>query len=331
MKKIINIKFLLIALLPLGLTACLKERIGNIDTGHGNTQNVIEFKNTGDNVSAQNSTYPRFHIDLGVLKAAQSKTFNINLGYSGVNNAPEDITLNLAVDAAALTKYNTENGSNYIIPPTASFAFPSSVIIKKGTRVTTQEVKVTLTPDFDLSKNYAIPLKIASTSPAGYTLSGNFGSALYSLSVRNIYDGVYTITALAPLVDAAAPSIGGWYPLEGMELRTQTGTSVALWDAVYSGTYGHPIKSGTSGSYYGSFGPLFIFTNDKVTDVSNYWGQLAGGLARSGKIEATYANNVVFNADGTVKYFDVKYYMTQGASYAVRTTFTERFTRTGSR
>lgn len=331
MKKIFNIKFLLIATVSLAFTSCLKERVGNIYTGGDNTLNVIEFKNTGDNSSGQSSKYPRYHIDLGVLKPLQSKTFNVNIGYSGVNDAPNDITVNLALDPDALALFNTQNGTSLVVPPTDAYTFPASITIKKGTRAGTAEAKVTISSSFDFSKNYAIPLKVASTSPSGYTISGNFGSSIYSFSVRNVYDGVYTITALAPMVDGANPALVGWYPEEGQELRTVSGNSVVLFDNVYSGTYGHPIKNGTSGSYYGSFSPIFIFNNDKVVDVTNYYGQLSGGSVRSGKIEATYANNVVFNSDGTVKYFDVKYYLTQGAGYAVRTTFTERFTRTGSR
>ena len=258
--KYIQIKTFIFLALILGLSSCLKEGNMNIDTTKG-PKNVIEFANTGDDVSASSSTYPRFNTDLGSLAAGASATFNVNVSYSGGDVAPQDISVTLAIDAASLTLFNTQNGTDYELPPADVFSFPTAVVIKKGTRLAQVQVTVNNSNDFDFDANYAIPISIASASMG--TLSSNFGKAFYSFSARNAYDGIYTMDETAPMVDATSTSLTGYYPLE-MYLMTYTGNSVALYDGKgnYSKGYYHPILSGgTSVSGYGAFSPVFYFDN----------------------------------------------------------------------
>lgn len=172
------------------LTSCLKERTTTIQ-GDG-PRNIIEFKNTGDNdASFTDSFYPLYTIDLGSMDQGESKPFNVNLSYSGANVAPSDITIQLEIDQSALDRFNDENETDFIIPPTTVYSFPPTVVIKKGERVTTQEVKVNLTSDYDFNDAYVLPLRIKSVSPT-LPISANFGAAMYSLNIRNSYDGIYS-------------------------------------------------------------------------------------------------------------------------------------------
>ena len=299
----------------------------NIDPDTG-TKNVVEFANTGDNVSGSLSTYPRFTSDLGSVAAGKTVDFNVNVSYSGVDAAPEDISVTLAVDTSALSIYNTQNGSGYVTPPTTIYSFPNTVVIKKGTHQSQVKVTVTNNSNFDFSVNYGLPLKIASVSRG--TISSNFGKAIYSFSARNNYDGVYTMDATAPMSDVVSPSLTGYYPLH-MHLITYTGNSVALYDGngYYSKNYYHPIMSGSSVSAYGSFSPVFFFdSNGKITSCTNYYGQESGGNKRSCVLDATGVNKATFNTDGTIKTIEVSYIMTQSVSspYAPRTYFYEKFT-----
>ena len=331
--KYIQIKTFIFSALILGLTSCLKEGKMNIDTTKG-PKNVVEFSNTGDDVSASSSTYPRFNTDLGSLAAGASATFNVNVSYSGGDVAPSDINVTLALDAASLVLFNTQNGTDYKVPPTDVFSFPTSVVIKKGTRLAQIKLSVKNTNDFDFNVNYAIPITIASTSMG--TLSSNFGKAFYSFSVRNSYDGIYTMDATAPMVDATSTSLTGFYPLD-MYLITYTGNSVALYDGEghYSKGYYHPILSGgTNISGYGAFSPIFYFNSTgKVTSVGNYYGQNAGGNKRSAMIDPTGVNQATFNSDGSMKSFEVSYIMTQSVASPdlPRTYFHEKFTHKGAR
>jgi hypothetical protein len=325
--KSVQTNILLFSALLVGLSSCLKKDAMNIDPDTG-TKNVVEFANTGDNVSGSLSTYPRFTSDLGSVAAGKSVDFNVNVSYSGEDVAPEDITVTLAVDTSALSVYNTENGSNYVAPPASIYTFPNTVVITKGTRQSQVKVTVTNNSNFDFSVNYGLPLKIASASTG--TISSNFGKAIYSFSARNSYDGVYTMDATAPMVDNTSAGLTGYYPLH-MHLVTFTGNSVALYDGngYYSKNYYHPIMSGSSVSAYGSFSPVFFFdSNGKITSCTNYYGQESGGNLRSCVLNPIGVNKATFNTDGTIKTIEVNYIMTQSVSspYAPRTYFYEKFT-----
>lgn len=201
-------------LMLIGFTSCLKK--GNINTDPDNSPAVIAFGNTTDNVATSASTYPEFHIDLGTLKSGASANFNINVVYDGAGNAPSDITVNLALDQAALTLYNTQNGTNYVIPPSAVFSFPTSAVIKSGTRSAQVQATINNNASYDFSKAYAIPLKISSVSSGA--VSANFGEAIFSFGLRNPYDGIYSVVSGtvtrytapgSPANDALSGSVAG--------------------------------------------------------------------------------------------------------------------------
>jgi hypothetical protein len=322
MKKL-KLNILAVGLVSFLITGCLKERAANIDTGNGNTTNVVEFLNTGDNFAAQSSKYPQFYADLGSLGLNQSKTININVSYSGVNTAPADMTVNLAIDAASLTLYNSQNGTTYQIPPADVISFPSSVIIKKGTRVTQALLTVKVTANFDFNKSYAVPIKITSTSPAA-TISGNFGSAIYAFGVRNQIDGAYKQTGT--MIDYASASLTGWYPNETY-LVTSGALQVNMYDREIGG-YFHAIKSGTALSYYGSFGVQINFNPDyTVASVVNIWGQPSAN-GRSAELDPSGVNKW----DPVTKTLKIKYWMNQPSVIAGhRTSFDETYTYEGVR
>lgn len=321
------------AFLLSGLTSCLKSNDDKMGLDVSKPDNIVEFANTGDNVAVATSTYPRFSTDLGVVNQDDTVFFNVNVSYSGSNDASEDITISLALDPAALTLFNTQNESDYVAPPADLFKLPATVVIKKGTRKTQVKVGIVNNASFDFNVNYALPIQISSASKG--TISGNFGKAMYSFSARNRYDGAYTMDATAPMVDVVSPGLTGFYPLK-MHLITFTGNSVALYDIDGNAakTYGHPIKSGASASYYGSFSPVFSFDNNgNITSVTNYYGQESGANKRSAVLDPTGVNKIVFKGDGKVDYFEVSYIMQQSVSspFSPRTWFHEKFTYLGGR
>lgn len=326
--RYLSIKTIYFLFLLVGLSSCLKEREGN-NHYPDEAGNIIEFANTGDNVASSTSKYPRFAADLGSIKQGESKTFNINVSYSGAQNASQDITVNLAIDQALLDQFNTENGTEFEIPPAGVIEIPTSVVIKAGTRKTTVEAKVTLTDEYDFDKNYAVAVKIASAS-AG-KISGNFGVAVFSFSVRNQYDGVYEVVGLTDMRDVTNPAFVGYYPLT-IDMTTYTGNSVAFIDNHDLGTAGHLFNTGAGLSYYGTFAPVFFFdAAGNVIDVQNYYGQFAGGRKRSAVLDPTGVNKITFNADGSIKEIEVKYIMAEGDAKTPRTFFHEKMTYQGPR
>jgi len=313
MKQIINKAS--IAIIALAFTSCVKDHLA-VDPSQSN--NVIEFANSGSIVSSPGTIHPRYASDLGNLPVGDSSTFVVNLSYSGAEKtAPNDITINLAVDPAALDAYNADDGTEYAVPPASAYRFPSSVVIKKGEEVKQITVTIIRTPEYNFDTSYALPIKIASVSSG--IISGNFGTAIYSFTARNVYDGIYKMDGT--MTDAVNSSLAGDFPKEAMRLITYSSKAIALYDPYNAKNYGHPLKGG---SYYGSFSPVFFIDDDgTITKVTNYYGQPASN-GRSGQLDPTGVNKVTFGADGKVVSFEVSYIMVQAGS--PRTTFKEKFT-----
>lgn len=311
-----QIRFLPLLAVTLIFSSCMKDHLA-LDPSQSPT--VIEFANTGTNVSPAGAVYARFSSDLGSLNTGDSATFNINLNYAGAGTATTDINVTLAIDEAALTAYNDDQHTDYEIPPASVFHMPTTGVIKKGTQTVQVKVAITNNADFDFNVNYALPVKIAGVSSG--VISGNYGTAIYSFAVRNVFDGIYEMTGT--LLDNASSTISGYYPVE-VQLITYSGNSVALWDPFYSDSYGHVIKSGTGNSVYGTFSPVFAFDDAGNVTVSNYYGPSAGANKRNAALNPGGINKITYGADGHVTYFEVSYFMTQNG--ATRTTFTEKFT-----
>ncbi|AEW00113.1 hypothetical protein A4D02_28735 [Niastella koreensis] len=283
MKKI-QINILLLAALLTGLSACLKKDAMNIDPDSG-TKNVVEFANTGDNLASAASKYPRFYADLGTVSTGQVSAIKLNLSYSGIETASQDITVNLALDTAALSLYNVTDGTGYTVPPTSVYKFPSSVIIKKGTQLSQVEIIVTIASDFDFNKSYAVPLKISSVSTG--MVSNNFGSAIYSFGGRNKYDGIYLVKGNVTHPNAAYT---GPFVDDEVAFNTTGAATIAMKAQPF-------FNNGTLATF--DVHPVFTVNADNSVTVS---GLPDGGMAPSIS-DPTYKNRY----DPATKTFFISY------------------------
>jgi hypothetical protein len=207
-----------------GLSSCLKDK-ALIAT---DKSNIVEFYTTEAIASAPTELYAVY---VKSYVAGEPKTFDVTVSYSGSDVAPQDISVDVAIDEAALAKYNVKaaaNGSTeYTMLPASAFTLPANttVVIKKGERRATFSVAVKIPADFDFNADFALPLTIKSASFG--TVSGNFGTVLYKVGAKNIYDGVYSLTGT--VLREGDPVLSGSVP-EGatMELTTLTSTSVGF-------------------------------------------------------------------------------------------------------
>jgi hypothetical protein len=188
-------------------------------------------------------------------------------------------------------------------------------------------IKIKFDPSqLDFSKQYAMAFKIQDAG--GLAVSATKNQALVEIAVKNKYDGVYVMTGT--MVDLANAAITGQYPQE-VALATVASNAVVMVPTDL-GIPGHLILSGGSLSYYGSYGPTFIFdpATDKVTAVVNAYGQPAGNT-RSAELNPAGLNQ--WNAAD--KSMDVMYYMKQPsvvpAAPNIRVTFDEHFEYKGPR
>lgn len=190
MKKIIN-KTLALLVAAATLSSCLKDDSVVLNPEKG--FNVIEFANVSD-IAVHGSSIPLY-----VLSYEQSSTptvVPVTISYSGPEAAaPADITVNFSLSPAAITAYNSEQGKSYEAMPSNYYSLASSsVVIPKGKKTATFNVSFS-TANFDLSKAFALALKITSASSG--IVSSNFGTIVLAVGVKNPYDGVYTYTTSA--------------------------------------------------------------------------------------------------------------------------------------
>lgn len=172
------------------MTSCLKDLKTPSDASLG-SPSVVEFQNISVPIS-YTSIYPQYSLG-GLLFNPDTAGFNVSVNWAGAQyNAPQDITVTIALDTAALSAFNADQGTNYVLPPTDVFTFPTSLTIKKGTPQVIGRTVITEASDFDFSQSYALPLSITASTFGG--ISTNYGTAIYSFGGRNQYDGSYAMT-----------------------------------------------------------------------------------------------------------------------------------------
>ncbi|MDR1527566.1 MAG: DUF1735 domain-containing protein [Dysgonamonadaceae bacterium] len=110
------------------------------------------------------------------------------VNYTGVNGAPSDVQVTLAIDNEAVSIYGNGttalSAENYELPASATITIP------KGEKTATYVIQ--LKPKtFDVTKSYALGVKIQSAS-AG-TISGNYSTGIYNLPVKSPWQGAYNV------------------------------------------------------------------------------------------------------------------------------------------
>jgi hypothetical protein len=241
--------------------------------------------------------------------------------------ADKDVQVTLQLDPNVVDAYNTEHGTSYVVPAATQFSIPSmTVTIPAGQK--TGSLRLTAKPNNLFGADeYALGVKIASVSDPSVKVSGNFNSQVVGLTIRNKYDGEYTMTGT--LVDVANAALTAKSP-QRVHLITTGANSVYLHNAgtnVASFKDLFPILSAGSESAYGSFTPEFTFdANNNVISVVNAYGQPAGN-GRSAQIDPSGVNKW----DPATKTLKVKWFMTQPPTPGIRTTFDFTFTYVGPR
>lgn len=319
MKKNFLYKLSIIIIVTSSLSACLKDK-----SQPDFTQNkpVIELPvGSSSGNGAANSIPAAFTVD------NTPSDYFIYVNYAAPEANNKDVVVTLSVDTAAVSKFNSINGTSYTLLPAAGFTLPSDkVTIPSGQRKVQFPVKIN-TIALDPTKVYAFPLTIV--DGGGYTISGNFGTLISIISLKNKWDGVYTVTGT--MTDKGSTTITGLYP-RTVQLRTQGVNTDALFDPGSGvNTFGHAISNAGSTSYYGSFSPVFTVdpTTNAITGVLNYYGQPSANN-RAAKLDPSGINKFTMTADGkTPATFKVKYIMTE--SGVDRTSFDETWTYTGGR
>jgi hypothetical protein len=169
MKK--YIQTLIIIALPLLFASCLKEEgVFQENGSYGIVELVLPARTTSTPFSVKNTA----------IALQDEFILTITVNYTGVNGAPEDVQVTLAIDDVAVaTQY--PNGSVEALPDNF-YEIPASntVTIPRGGKTATYAIK--LKPNlFDPDKAYALGVKISRASVGA--VSGNYSTGIYRLLV----------------------------------------------------------------------------------------------------------------------------------------------------
>ena len=281
------------------IPACKKEQ----------PQSVVEISEvkTGGNVKAYNFEFSNNSETLNVLTIKNT----VGSGVVHVKLA-KDPTATMPPNTRLLPESNYSLGPlEFDVNPNSSVSFPLTVMNKHLRNV---------------DSFYAVPLKIEAVT--GGTIAPDAKSMVVVVDLRNRLDGKYRVTGT--MVDIAAPTLTGYFP-QDVHLIT-TGANSVTMIPLDLGIPGHLILSGTSLSYYGSFGPVFTFDKSsfKILAVTNSYGQPASNT-RSADIDPSGTNQW----NSSTKNMSIKYYQKQPntvtTSPYIRVYFNEVFTYLGSR
>lgn len=164
------------------ISSCAKEDNMFTDDGNAGANGIVELSDL-----APRTTSTAYASITKSFEALEEVNVPVNINYTGVNGAPQDVTLELGLNDAAVTATNT----SYTILPTSLYTIPStSVTIPKGQKKGTFIIKVKAS-SFDFSKTYALGVQIKSTS-AGI-ISGNYGTGVFVITAKNQWDGIYSV------------------------------------------------------------------------------------------------------------------------------------------
>ncbi len=223
--------------------------------------------------------------------------------------AAEDIVVTLSTSKSAAL--NPEQ----LLFPLDKVVVPATITIAKGQRSAPLIVKVNT--DFVVPDPHYMAISIVSVDKQGYVISGNFGDLIVNFKLKHRYEGRYVMTGNMDYL----PSLGAYVHASNytapdpftIQLRTNDGQSLIMWDENIFEDYIYPMMVGTgAGSGWGSFCPIFYFdAQGNITKVENAYGQPAGNT-RSAKLDPSGVNKY----DAATKSFQVSYWMVQPSSVA---------------
>jgi Domain of unknown function (DUF1735) len=317
LKSIMSVRGVLLLITMFSVSSCLKNGQYNIDFSQVGASVYIPLAaNHANGVVAETYNATTLSASIPVIVDLASPS---PLGTA--------TTLSLAIDTAFLNAYNTANGTSFTVLPDSVYTLSGTLdmTIPAGQRLDSIVVKLDLTK-LDLSGTYILPYTIASASVP----IEQWNHLMLYISVKNQFDGDYTVTGTFSDVSAAGASFTANYPMD-INLITSGPNSVDVFNTD-AGSVAYEFNTPTGPSIYGSFGVrIFIDpVTNKVTSVTNVYGQPAGNT-RSAVLDPSGINA----RDPNTGEIDVKYFMTQPsvipAPPSIRSYFNEVYTFNGPR
>jgi hypothetical protein len=228
MKKILSIS-LVIAVLAVAFTGCLKDK--GFDNG---TYGINDPDTQPPGVGFPFGSKTKNDWGLDVTSTNQPVTGLVYVNLEAGALPKSDIKITLADNSAAMvTAYNAANGTNIQVLPAAIWNVLTSLTIPAGGRNIEVPLNVTSTLALNSALQYAVGLRISAVD-GGYTIAENLRNLFIVFSVKNKYDGKYTMKGRF-----YHPSVNPGFDAHSftVELRTAGPNDVTLYWPLYGGFY----------------------------------------------------------------------------------------------
>ena len=186
MKKILS-SFLLIAVVAIAFTGCLKDK-GFDNHTYGINDPDTQPPGVGFPFAANAKN------DFGLDAGSTTNQFVNGLLYVNLeagNPASSDVHVTLAnTTTALLAAYNLANGTAILPLPAAIYSFPTALTILAGATNTQVALTVTNTTSLNPNNQYAVAITISAVD-GGYKIADNLKNLFIIFGIKNQYDGKY--------------------------------------------------------------------------------------------------------------------------------------------
>lgn len=222
MKTKLYIKTAFVALASMvGLSSCLKDNQHYVD--FAGSPPLIELP-AASGVGSSGGILQ----SVGLAISTTPIPVNLMVNLASPHTLSTAVTVKVSVDQAALTKYNTDNKTNFVLIPASYYTSTFTATIPAGQNQAFVVINVNSSLIDPSISNYALPLTI--TDGGGQQIS-NIKTVIYNLQAKNNYDGAYSLKGFVfrNVGDGTNdPTLGGNFKGLSQNLATINGTSVTL-------------------------------------------------------------------------------------------------------
>jgi hypothetical protein len=184
----------------------------------------------------------------------------------GQSKLNEPLSVKLELHPTLISDYNAANGSNYIPLPASAYTILgdlNNITFAPGEFAKQIPIRIDKS-QLNLANQYALGFKISGVG-AGGAISTDMRNVLYSIGIKNAYDGRYRLR-FAFYHPTASPNYDG--AVTDVELHTSGPNSVKIYMPSFGGYY-HPILNGGALTAFASQEPNFTIGAGNSVTVQN--------------------------------------------------------------
>ena len=264
MKNLLRTSKLLFAFLgaALAFVGCVKhDDFYKENTDESNRKQVVQIQGADDiiqyarDVKPTNDTF----VLIDILRYPNSQA-ELN----------QPLTVKLVKNSTLISDYNTANGTSFLELPANSYTLLgdiNNITFQPGEAI--KSIKISINQSLlDLSESYALGFSIADAG-TGAVINTGLKDALYSIGVKNKYDGVYSLDLTTTGWSAYGIASGVTYTWGDVSLITSGAASV-IQDNGFS-ILQPAFTSAGDATQFGATAPEFVFdpATDQLIDVHN--------------------------------------------------------------